>query len=418
MHDPTQRCKRIMAAVLACGFIARPAFADPDLRIFVVDAVMLAGMDAAMRNQTETHIREDIAQLAEDPAYAPDLAAYLMVQNGRSTQVFGYTQLPKGTRVDGAVRDGIQKGIERAIAGQATGRLDLPALRGRLLDVLGDSGVLQSGGSVDLHVFADEWRTAVDAVHTISSADGAGATTSKRPSQCFVRDLGEHTLVNAPWPANIELRVELRPPEQRAAPSELALGTLIAVLSGGINLPYAYSLGIAGPRCPPGRHLAPAFLPLDDPANCDRPEPPDGPTTDRKPPCVPDSPLLAASDPGLVRRPLNLVAVDGDGVATGLAITAQSGPAASRASWHLGPVAVQPGGAPDLGQILAHGSGAPLRLLVQGAGNCSMAQPLQAEVALMGSSQTSVHLVTAPVACDALASPMGLSFDLLTVTVN
>ncbi|QLQ17773.1 MAG: hypothetical protein HZT43_02190 [Exiguobacterium profundum] len=64
---------------------------------------------------------------------------------------------------------------------------------------------------MDLHVFADEWRAAVDAVHTISSADGVSATTSKRPSQCFVRDLGEHTLVNAPWPANIELRVELRP---------------------------------------------------------------------------------------------------------------------------------------------------------------------------------------------------------------
>ncbi|QLQ17772.1 MAG: hypothetical protein HZT43_02185 [Exiguobacterium profundum] len=73
MHDPTQRCKRIMAAVLACGFIARPAFADPDLRIFVVDAVMLAGMDAAMRNQTETHIREDIAQLSEDPLMHPIL---------------------------------------------------------------------------------------------------------------------------------------------------------------------------------------------------------------------------------------------------------------------------------------------------------------------------------------------------------
>ena len=81
-------------------------------------------------------------------------------------------------------------------------------------------------------------------------------------------------------------------------PSELALGNLIAVPVGQSSpVPYASSLGIAGPKCPPGMVRNVMLTAMDGPGQCDRQD--CDPSRARSIGiCRPDAPLLASTAAG------------------------------------------------------------------------------------------------------------------------
>ena len=402
-----------LALVLLASASPGTAQVKPAVRVFLVDPVMLADMPQADGRTALGLIKDDIRMLALDPAHAPALGWIVMTRGNRSTEPF------TATWSDASAREVDLGGLDMAVLGvqgrQITGSLDLPALRKALIVELTRGRFGAAPIDIVLHVFGNQWRTGTSTFVSRSSAQAVD--TSKRPTQCFVEDQGKVAGVLSPWPETRRLWVELRPPHLVPTPSELALGNLIAVLVGqSTPVPYASSLGIAGPKCPPGMVRNVMLTAMDDPGQCDRQD--YDPSRARSIGiCRPDAPLLASTAAGLVRRPLNLVAVDGDGLARRMEIRPLTAPGGMTLSHVLGAVPIGSATVADLRQVLPQGSRGRLRTTLAGAG-CTGATPLRADVVLGGVATTTASLVTAPVSCLAAGAGADLTFDLLDVQVN
>ena len=403
----------LAALILASG----PGMATPvDVRVFLVDPVAVASLPSAEQNDWLDKLRKDITNLSQNGSNKPRLGWFLLTRSPRSTEPYLYewvsaTDPAAGTKAMRA----LDTAIGEAKAKRITGSMELTELRKKLMELLrrtylGDSHLL-----VAMHVFSAEWRTASIPVSRLSSS---GADTSERPSECFVGDLGVLGGLNNPWPENRKVQVELRPPPGPPTPSEEALGTMIAVLIGQAKPEtFGESLGIAGPLCPPGTVRQLALIPMDDPEQC-KTKQFDSSQSRRIAPCQAAVPFLAAQGSGLVRRPVNLVMVDGDGGASGVQIDTGAAPAGLTLAHDIGGVALGASPVPSLSAILLPGSRGMLRAVLSGGG-CTAAGPLREQIVLNGTrAQTLVQLATAPVPCTAWPNAPDLSFDLLTVRVE
>lgn len=394
------------------------ALATPDLRVFVVDASMFALLDQSQRRETRELVAADIRRLSGDPASAPSRGSVLVYQ-GRST-IDVFTSEEAAGEIDPARSAGLEAAIERGVAGRIAGGLDLVALRDTLLRIIADRDLVAGAKAhaVELHVFAAEWRTGAGREHRIASYDkrAEAIAISRRPSQCFVNDVGAAGASRSPWPQNVALGVELRPAHRLPTPSPEALADLAAVLTlRASDAPFLRSLGIAGPLCPTGEPAAFSFTGLADPADCDGAETALQ-TASSIDLCRPGAPVLPPTDAALVRRPLSAVVIDGDAAAAALETRFAAGRPAFPAALFLGAEPLDATGSNDLRQLAAGGRNLPLRVSLQDPGaGCAGAAPFSASFAL---GETQASFVTAPIDCAAFGPGGALTFDLFGVTVN
>lgn len=422
-YEVIVRLVALVAAGLAAVAMAAFAHASPDLRIFVVDAGMFANMRDTARREAFDLIVSDIRMLSSDAQFAPSQGSVL-VYPARGISGFDFEE--KTGAVDASLSKALTEAIDRALKKAAGSGLDLVALRAVLLRILDERGYAVAAGGqrrIAIHIFANEWRTGGSQVQKISAATDGSLTVlrgSRRPTQCFVNDLGAAGLTRSPWPDHVIVEIEVRPPHRLPTPSETSLANLIGVITlNATDVPFGRSLGIAGPNCPPGSERAPTYTSLGDPAECDRLEA-DEEANSRIDVCRPAATILQSTSAALVRRPLNLVAVDGDGVAASLTVRQQATPASLAPAFFLGAQSLDPTGPVDLIKTVgAAGYRLPLRVSLSPSGaSCGTPQSFSAGIDLRSTGSTSAVLVTGPVDCNAAGVSGGMTFDLFEITVN
>lgn len=411
---------RRIAPLIALFLYVLPAaaLAVPDLRVFVIDASLFALLDDTQRRETRELMRADILRLSGDPASAPSRGSVLVFQGRSTIDVFAIEAFEG--EVDAEASAALTASIERGVAGRISGGLDLVALRDTLLRIFAGRNIVAGGQNhaVELHIFASEWRTGAGPEHRISAFDREteAIAVSRRPSQCFVDDVGAAGASRSPWPRNVTLAVELRPPHWLPTPSQEALADLAAVLTlRASDAPFLRSLGIAGPLCPTGETGAFLFTGLADPADCDAADTAIQ-TAAAVGVCRPGAPVLPPTDASLVRRPFSVVVIDGDAAGAALEARISGSSPAFPAALFLGPEPLDAAGPNDLRQLAAGGRNLPLRVsLRQPASPCARPEPFAASFAL---GDTEATFVTAPIDCAAFGPDGAMTFDLFGVTVN
>lgn len=408
-------CLLVGMAVFLLGPRAVAA-APPDVRVFVVDPVTIAALPAADQQVWLDHIAQDIVALTEPGPHAPRNGWALLtrtkgLRNPFMQQTFG-AGVPAGAA---DMRRVLLDALAAVKGGTITGPLELTALRVALLRLLNAPDIGARSPDVVMHVFADQWIVNNRAV--ARAVVPAASETTRRPTTCFVDDLGTVAEANYPWPESHRLSVELRPPPSRPTPSQRALDTMTAVLIGKTDPSgFGASLGIAGPLCPPGSIRNLTLTALNDPSQC-ADDAFDSSTAHSVAVCRAATPFLAARGTGLVQRPLNLVAVSGSGGAGSLTVVPAAAPGGASVAHDLGGVPFSTNRVPALASLRPVGSGGMLRAIVD-ASRCAVPGPVSEVIDLTGASgPTRVELVTAPLPCAVgLSAPM--VFDLLPVQVE